>query len=151
VSTQAVVYCMWWPLSEAWNHRNINTNDSVVVITVYVHAPYTSSVHITEEKGLHSYLFLQLHVLCNFCWTLRKHVNILNVKYFEPNWSLYSNYKVIQNFCIGLWILSTALRVNPGQAIPEQLCAVNYLPAAWGGHHAVVPACSMQEWFSTGG
>lgn len=49
VSTQAVVYCMWWPLSEAWNHKNTYANYSVVVIRVYIHAPYTSSVHSTEE------------------------------------------------------------------------------------------------------
>jgi hypothetical protein len=43
------------------------------------------------------------------------------------------------------------LRVSSGEAILQHLCALNYLPAAWDGHHAVVPACSMQEWFSTYG
>jgi hypothetical protein len=35
-STKAVVYCMWWPLYEACNHKNVNKNDSIVVIRVYI-------------------------------------------------------------------------------------------------------------------
>lgn len=54
---------------------------------------------------------------------------------------------VSRGFILGL----ASLRVNPGEAILQHLCALNSLPAAWDGHHAVVPACSMQGWFSTNG